>query len=134
MNLQENIHRIKKMMGLYEQSEEIKAKASIKGLINFFDLKNEKVYRYKVVAKVDDDLSFNVFVRKFDDTNGEIVFINPQDESEETMTIPIEKINEIKQKAPLKENIYKILSFKKLTKEINVNLMFYEESTLSVVK
>lgn len=122
------------MMGLYEQSEEIKAKASIKGLINFFDLKNEKVYRYKVVAKVDDDLSFNVFVRKFDDTNGEIVFINPQDESEETMTIPIEKINEIKQKAPLKENIYKILSFKKLTKEINVNLMFYEESTLSVVK
>lgn len=122
------------MMGLYEQSEEIKAKASIKGLINFFDLKNGKVYRYKVVAKVDDDLSFNVFVRKFDDTNGEIVFINPQDESEETMTIPIEKINEIKQKAPLKENIYKILSFKKLTKEINVNLMFYEESTLSVVK
>jgi len=43
MNLQENIHRIKKMMGLYEQSEEIKAKATIKGVINFFDLKIEKV-------------------------------------------------------------------------------------------
>jgi hypothetical protein len=134
MNLQENIQRIKSMMGLKEQSTGIKAKASLEGLINFFDLENEKVYRYEVVAKVDDEMVLDIFVKSLDDTTGDMVYLDPQNESEETYTIPIEKLNEIKEKSPLKKDINNIFSFKKLTKTIEINLIFVEESVLRVMK
>jgi hypothetical protein len=134
MNLQENIQRIKSMMGLKEQSTGIKAKASLEGLINFFDLENEKVYRYEVVAKVDDEMVLDIFVKSLDDTTGDMVYLDPQDESEETYTIPIEELNQIKEKSPLKKDINNIFSFKKLTKTIEINLIFVEESVLRVMK
>ena len=68
MNLQENIHRIKSMMGLYEQTSEIKVKASIEGLINFFDPKNKKVYRYQLKAKVEEKTSVDIFVKSIDES------------------------------------------------------------------
>lgn len=122
------------MMGLKEQSTGIKAKASLEGLINFFDLENEKVYRYEVVAKVDDEMVLDIFVKSLDDTTGDMVYLDPQNESEETYTIPIEKLNEIKEKSPLKKDINNIFSFKKLTKTIEINLIFVEESVLRVMK
>lgn len=134
MNLQENIQRIKSMMGLKEQSTGIKAKASLEGLINFFDLENEKVYRYEVVAKVDDEMVLDIFVKSLDDTTGDMVYLDPQDESEETYTIPIEELNQIKEKSPLKQDITNIFSFKKLTKTIEIDLIFVEESVLRVMK
>ncbi len=61
MNLIEQISRIQSMMGVVnEQTSEIKAKASIDGSINFFDLQNEKVYRYKLNAKVSDSYSIDI--------------------------------------------------------------------------
>lgn len=134
MNLKENIQRIKSMMGLKEQSTGIKAKASLEGLINFFDLENEKVYRYEVVAKVDDEMVLDIFVKSLDDTTGDMVYLDPQDESEETYTIPIEELNQIKEKSPLKKDINNIFSFKKLTKTIEIDLIFVEESVLRVMK
>ena len=122
------------MMGLKEQSTGIKAKASLEGLINFFDLENEKVYRYEVVAKVDDEMVLDIFVKSLDDTTGDMVYLDPQDESEETYTIPIEELNQIKEKSPLKKDINNIFSFKKLTKTIEINLIFVEESVLRVMK
>lgn len=133
MNLQENIHRIKSMMGLYEQTSEIKVKASIEGLINFFDPANKKVYRYQLQAKVDEKTSVDIFVKSIDDITGSLTYINPEDSAEETQEIPIDKLNQIKLDAPKKMDINNILSFKKYLKTIEINLIFVEEKQLQIV-
>ena len=134
MRLQENINRIRQVMRLNEQTSEIKAKASVDGSINFFDLPNEKVYRYKLNAKVTDKYSIDVMVKSLDDTTGDLTYINPQSEEEETYTIPVDELNKIKEDVSKKQTINNIFSFKKLTKTIYINLVFIEEKRLQVVK
>jgi hypothetical protein len=133
MNLQENIHRIKSMMGLYEQTSEIKVKASIEGLINFFDPANKKVYRYQLQAKVDEKTSVNIFVKSIDDITGSLTYINPEDDTEETQQIPVDELNKIKLDSPKKMDINNILSFRKYLKTIEINLIFVEEKQLQIV-
>jgi hypothetical protein len=119
-------------MRLNEETTDIKAKASIEGLINFFDVDNKKVYRYQLQANVDDDYSVDIFVKSVNDTTGDLTYINPQNDSEETQQIPIEQLNQIKQDSPNKKNFNNIFSFKKLTKNIQINLVFVEERQLQV--
>jgi hypothetical protein len=133
MNLQENIHRIKSMMGLYEQTSEIKVKASIEGLINFFDPANKKVYRYQLQAKVDEKTSVDIFVKSIDDVTGSLTYINPEDDTEETQQIPVDELNKIKLDSPKKMDINNILSFRKYLKTIEINLIFVEEKQLQIV-
>jgi len=133
MNLQEHINRIRQVMMLNEQTSEIKAKASVDGSINFFDLPNEKVYRYKLNAKVTDKYSIDVMVKSLDDTTGDLAYINPQSEEVETYTIPVDELNKIKEDIPKKQTINNIFSFKKLTKTIQINLVFIEEKTIKIV-
>ncbi len=121
------------MMGLYEQTSEIKVKASIEGLINFFDPANKKVYRYQLQAKVDEKTSVDIFVKSIDDITGSLTYINPEDSAEETQEIPIDKLNQIKLDAPKKMDINNILSFKKYLKTIEINLIFVEEKQLQIV-
>ncbi len=132
MNLQEQISRIQSMMRLNEETTDIKAKASIEGLINFFDVDNKKVYRYQLQANVDGDYSVDIFVKSVNDTTGDLTYINPQDDSEETQQIPIDQLNQIKQDSPNKRDFNNIFSFKKLTKEIQINLVFVEEKQLQI--
>jgi len=132
MNLQEQISRIQSMMRLNEETTDIKAKASIEGLINFFDVDNKKVYRYQLQANVDDDYSVDIFVKSVNDTTGDLTYINPQDDSEETQQIPIDQLNQIKQDSPNKRDFNNIFSFKKLTKNIQINLVFVEEKQLQI--
>ena len=134
MRLQENINRIRQVMRLNEQTSEIKAKASIDGSINFFDLPNEKVYRYKLSAKVTDNYSIEIMVKSLDDVTGDLVYINPQSEEEEKYTIPVDDLNKIKEDVSKKQTINNIFSFKKLTKTIYINLVFIEEKKIQVVK
>jgi len=82
MNLQEQISRIQSMMRLNEQTTDIKAKASIEGLINFFDVDNKKVYRYRLQANVDGDYKVNIFVKSLDDTTGDLTYITTLYDSE----------------------------------------------------
>ena len=121
-------------MRLNEQTSEIKAKASIDGSINFFDLPNEKVYRYKLSAKVTDNYSIEIMVKSLDDVTGDLVYINPQSEEEEKYTIPVDDLNKIKEDVSKKQTINNIFSFKKLTKTIYINLVFIEEKKIQVVK
>jgi hypothetical protein len=132
MNLQEQISRIQSMMRLNEETTDIKAKASIEGLINFFDVDNKKVYRYQLQANVDGDYTVDIFVKSINDTSGDLTYINPQDDSEETQQIPIDQLNQIKQDSPNKRDFNNIFSFKKLTKEIQINLVFVEEKQLQI--
>jgi hypothetical protein len=134
MNLQENIHRIKQMMGLYEQTSEIKAKASVEGLINFFDGPNQKVYRYKLTAKVSDNHSIDIFVKFLDDTTGDLTFLNPQTDEVESQQIPVDQLFKIKEDVSKKRDINNIFSFKKFTKTIEINLVFVEEKRIQFVK
>ena len=122
------------VQSLNEQTSEIKAKASVDGSINFFDLQNERVYRYKLNAKVTDSYSINVNVKSLDDTTGELVYINPQSEEEESYMIPVDELNKIKNEVSNKQTIPNIFSFKKLTKTIYINLVFIEEKRLQIVK
>ncbi len=133
MNLNENIKRIKQVMGLNEQTSEIKAKASIDGSINFFDLSKERVYRYKLNAKVTDKMSTDIKLKSLDDETGDLVYINPQSDEEETYTIPVEQLNKIKEDAPKKQTIDNIFSFKKLGKTIQIDLIFVEEKVIKIV-
>jgi hypothetical protein len=132
MNLQEQISRIQSMMRLNEETTDIKAKASIEGLINFFDVDNKKVYRYQLQANIDGDYSVDIFVKSVNDTTGDLTYINPQDDSEETQQIPIDQLNQIKQDSPNKRDFNNIFSFKKLTKDIQINLVFVEEKQLQI--
>ena len=133
MNLNENIKRIKQVMRLNEQTSEIKAKASIDGSINFFDLSNERVYRYKLNAKVTDNYSIDIKLKSLDDATGDLVYINPQSDEEETYTLPVEQLNKIKEYAPKKQTIDNIFSFKKLGKTIQIDLIFVEEKVIKIV-
>lgn len=133
MNLKENINRIRQMMRLNEQTSEIKAKESIDGSINFFDLQNEKVYRYKLNAKVSDNYSIDIKVKSLDDTTGNLVYVNPQSEDEESYDIPIDELDKIKNEVSKKQTIYNIFSFKRLTKTIQINLIFVEEKVIKIV-
>ena len=133
MNLNENIKRIKQVMGLNEQTSEIKAKASIDGSINFFDLSKERVYRYKLNAKVTDKMSTDIKLKSLDDETGDLVYINPQSDEEETYTIPVEQLNKIKEDVPKKQTIDNIFSFKKLGKTIQIDLIFVEEKVIKIV-
>ena len=120
------------MMRLNEQTTDIKVKASIEGLINFFDVDNKKVYRYRLEANVDNDYSINIFVKSINDTTGDLTYINPQDDSEETQQIPIDQLNQIKKDSPNKRDFDNIFSFKKATKDIEINLVFIEERQLQI--
>lgn len=121
------------MMGLYEQTSEIKVKASIEGLINFFDPANKKVYRYQLQAKVDEKTSVNIFVKSIDDITGSLTYINPEDDTEETQQISVDELNKIKLDSPKKMDINNILSFRKYLKTIEINLIFVEEKQLQIV-
>ena len=96
------------VQGLNEQTSEIKAKASVDGSINFFDLINEKVYRYKLSARVTDNYSIDIMVKSLDDTTGDLVYINPQSEEEEKHTIPVDELNKIKEEVSKKQTISNI--------------------------
>ena len=133
MNLNEHIKRIKQVMRLNEQTSEIKAKASLDGSINFFDLSKERVYRYKLNAKVTDKTSIDIKVKSLDDSTGDLTYVNPQSDEEETYTIPVEQLDKIKEDASKKQTINNIFSFKKLGKTIEINLVFLEEKVLKIV-
>jgi hypothetical protein len=60
------------------------------------------VYRYQLQANVDGDYSVDIFVKSVNDTTGDLTYINPQDDSEETQQIPIEQLNQIKKDSPNK--------------------------------
>jgi hypothetical protein len=81
---------------------------------------------------VDDDYSVDIFVKSVNDTTGDLTYINPQDDSEETQQIPIDQLNQIKQDSPNKRDFNNIFSFKKLTKNIQINLVFVEEKQLQI--
>ena len=133
MNLQENIQRIQEMMGLYEQISEVKVKASIDGLVNFFDVDNKKVYRYQLKAKAFNS-DFDVFVVSLNDTTGDLTYINPQDDKEETEQISLDKLKNIKENASKKENFKNIFSFKKGLTTVEIDLIFVNEKQLQIVK
>jgi hypothetical protein len=133
MNLNEHIKRIKQVMRLNEQTSEIKAKASLDGSINFFDLSKERVYRYKLNAKVTDKTSIDIKVKSLDDSTGDLTYVNPQSDEEETYTIPVEQLDKIKEDASKKQTINNIFSFKKLGKTIEINLVFLEEKVIKIV-
>jgi hypothetical protein len=132
-DIREHITRIKQIL-LNEQVSEITAKASVDGFINFFDKTNEKVYRYKLNARITSNQSIDVFVKSLNDKTGDLIFINPQSEEEESYVIPMEQLEKIKSDSPKKQTIQNIFNFKKFGKTITINLIFVEEKRFSIVR
>ena len=133
MNLQENIQRIQEMMGLIEQISEVKAKASVDGLVNFFDVDNKKVYRYQLKANAFNNV-FDVSVVSLNDITGVLTYINPQDDKEETEQISLDKLKNIKENVSKKEDFKNIFSFKKGLTTVEIDLIFVNEKQLQIVK
>jgi len=133
MNLQENIQRIQEMMGLIEQISEVKAKASVDGLVNFFDVDNKKVYRYQLKASAFNNV-FDVSVVSLNDITGVLTYINPQDDKEETEQISLDKLKNIKENVSKKEDFKNIFSFKKGLTTVEIDLIFVNEKQLQIVK
>ena len=119
---------------LREETTPIKVEASIQGVINFYDLDNRKVYRYKVLARAGKKYRFDVFVKSFDETNGEFVYTDPTDNTIGSYTFPLDKLNEIKQQSTLKNNITNIFNFKTKGMKVEIDLIFVEESPIRLTK
>ena len=121
------------MMGLNEQISEVKAKASVDGLVNFFDADNKKVYRYQLKANAFNNV-FDVSVVSLNDITGVLTYINPQDDKEETEQISLDKLKNIKENASKKEDFKNIFSFKKGLTTVEIDLIFVNEKQLQIVK
>ena len=85
----EEITRNKELMGLNEDTTPSKVSVSSDGIVNFWDLGEKKVYRYRLVATTKVTKDMDVKVKSINIEDGAIEYVDP-----EKGEIKVEKITE----------------------------------------
>jgi hypothetical protein len=132
IKLIEELQRNKQLMGLNEDISPIHISVSKDGTVNFFDLENKKVYRYKLVAVVGGKKSIDIKVKSIDLTEGTITYVDPKDDKEVT-----DKVNEDAKQSIInnymnKEDINNLAETRAKGFKVIINLIFVEEQPLNV--
>jgi hypothetical protein len=132
IKLIEELQRNKELMGLNEDTSPIKLSVSKDGTVNFFDLKNKKVYRYKLVAVVGGKKSIDIQVKSIDLTEGTITYINPDTNEESTDKIEDKAKEDIINNYMNKEDINNLAETRAKGFKVIINLIFVGEEPLKI--
>jgi len=127
----EELYRNKELMGINEDTTPPShVSVSKDGIVNFYDLETEKVYRYKLVAKAL-NRSCDIMVKSIDLNTGTMTYIDSDTEKEETEVINEESKQKIIENFRNGDHLENLHSFKKKGVNVTINLDFVGEYPLN---
>ena len=132
IKLIEELQRNKELMGLNEYLPPNHISVSEDGKVIFWDLKDKKVYLYKLVAVVGGKKSIDIKVKTINLTEGTIIYINPKTNKEETNKINDEAKENIINNYMNKEDINNLAETKAKGFNVIINLIFIGEEPLNI--
>ena len=132
IKLIEELQRNKELMGLNEETSPIHISVSKDGTVNFWDLKDKKVYLYKLVAVVGGKKSIDIKVKSIDLTEGTITYLDPNADEEATDKINDDAKENIINNYMNKEDINNLAETRAKGFKVIINLVFVGEEPLRI--
>lgn len=131
-NLLAEISKNKKLMGLNEDTHPSKISVSSDGTVNFWDLENKKVYRYKLIATTRITGEIPINVKSINLENKTIEYFEPEKNELKVDTINDETKKNIIENYKNKSDIENLYSFKHNGVSVTINLKFIEEVPITI--
>ena len=131
-NLIEEVQRNKKLMGLNEDTTPSKVSVSSDGIVNFWDLSEKKVYRYRLVATTKVTKDMDVKVKSINIEDGTIEYVDPEKGEIKVEKITEEAKNNIINNYKSGKDIENLHSFKERGFNVTIKLEFVEVQPLNI--
>lgn len=132
IKLIEELQRNKELMGLNEETSPIHVSVSKDGGLNFWDLKDKKVYLYKLVAVVGGKKSIDIKVKSIDLSGGTITYLDPKTNEEANNKINNDAKENIINNYMNKKDINNLSETKVKGFKVIINLIFVGEEPLKI--
>jgi hypothetical protein len=132
IKLIEELQRNKELMGLNEDTSPIHVSVSKDGGLNFWDLKDKKVYRYKLVAVAGGKKSIDIKVKEINLTEGTITYMDPKTNEEATNKINDDAKENIINNYMNKQDINNLAETKSKGFKVIINLIFIGEEPINI--
>jgi flagellar basal body rod protein FlgF len=132
IKLIEELQRNKELMGLNEDIPPNHISVSEDGKIIFWDLKDKKVYIYKLVAVVGGKKSIDIKVKAIDLTEGTLTYLDPKTNEEATNKINNDAKENIINNYMNKKDINNLAETRAKGFKVIINLIFVEEEPLNI--
>ena len=126
------ISRNKKLMGINEDTPPSKVSVSSDGIVNFWDLTEKKVYRYRLVATTKVTKDMDVKVKSINIEDGTIEYVDPQKEEIKVDKITDEAKNNIINNYKNGKDIENLHSFKEKGFNVTIKLEFIETQPINI--
>ena len=123
-NLMEELQRNKKLMGLNEETTPSKVSVSSDGIVNFWDLSEKKVYRYRLVATTKVSKDMDIKVKSINIEDGTIEYVDPEKGDIKVDKITEEAKNNIINNYKNGKDIENLHSFKEKGFNVTIKLEF----------
>ena len=131
-NLMEELQRNKKLMGLNEETTPSKVSVSSDGIVNFWDLGEKKVYRYRLVATTKVTKDMDVKVKSINIEDGTIEYVDPEKGEIKVEKITEDAKNNIINNYKSGKDIENLHSFKERGFNVTIKLEFVEVQPLNI--
>jgi len=132
IKLIEELQRNKELMGLNEDIPPNHISVLEDGKIIFWDLKDKKVYIYKLVAVVGGKKSIDIKVKAIDLTEGTLTYLDPKTNEEATNKINNDAKENIINNYMNKKDINNLAETRAKGFKVIINLIFVEEEPLNI--
>jgi len=132
IQLIEELQRNKELMGLNEDIPPNHISVLEDGKIIFWDLKDKKVYIYKLVAVVGGKKSIDIKVKAIDLTEGTLTYLDPKTNEEATNKINNDAKENIINNYMNKKDINNLAETRAKGFKVIINLIFVEEEPLNI--
>lgn len=126
------ISRNKRLMGINEDTPPSKVSVSSDGIVNFWDLTEKKVYRYRLVATTKVTKDMDVKVKSINIEDGTIEYVDPQKEEIKVDKITDEAKNNIINNYKNGKDIENLHSFKEKGFNVTIKLEFIETQPINI--
>lgn len=126
------ISRNKRLMGINEDTPPSKVSVSSDGIVNFWDLTEKKVYRYRLVATTKVTKDMDVKVKSINIEDGTIEYVDPQKEEIKVDKITDEAKNNIINNYKNGRDIENLHSFKEKGFNVTIKLEFIETQPINI--
>jgi hypothetical protein len=128
----EEITRNKELMGLNEDTTPSKVSVSSDGIVNFWDLGEKKVYRYRLVATTKVTKDMDVKVKSINIEDGTIEYVDPEKGEIKVEKITEDAKNNIINNYKSGRDIENLHSFKERGFNVTIKLEFVEVQPLNI--
>ena len=132
IKLIEELQRNKELMGLNEYLPPNHISVSEDGKVIFWDLKDKKVYLYKLVAVVGGKKSIDIKVKAIDLSGGTITYLDPKTNEESNNKINNDAKENIINNYMNKKDINNLSETKVKGFKVIINLIFVGEEPLKI--